>query len=188
MRFIVIDGMDGAGKDTHAELVRRYYEAKGDTVIVRSHPADDTKCGRRAKRALLGRGKQNHLKASLYYAGDVIRSIRRYYGRADTFIVVRYLLGVTYLPLPLATVLYEVFATFLPTSRYMFFLDVPPEVSLARVSIRPEREMFENLERLRETREKALRLVEGWHVVDTDRSIDETHAEIVGILRRLDGE
>ncbi len=186
MRFIVIDGMDGAGKDTHAELVRRYYEERGDTVLVRSHPTDDNRYGRRAKRALLGRGKRNHVKASLYYAGDVIRSIRRYYGSVDTFIVVRYLLGVAYLPFPLALVLYRLFATVLPTSRYMFFLDVPPEVSLARVSIRPEREMFETLEGLQAARETALRLVEGWHIVDTDRSIEETHAEIVGILRRLD--
>lgn len=40
MRFIVIDKMDGAGKDTHedthAQLIQCYYEAKGDTVPVRS--------------------------------------------------------------------------------------------------------------------------------------------------------
>jgi len=188
MRFIVVDGMDGAGKDTHAELIRRYYAAKGEMVLVRSHPTDDNPYGRRAKRALLGRGKLNHVKASLYYALDVVRSIRRFYGRADTFIVVRYLLGVAYLPFPVARVLYKVFATFLPTSSYMFFLDVPPAVSLERVSLRQEQEMFETLEGLREAREKALRLVEGWHIVDTDRPIDEVHGEIAGILRRLDGE
>jgi len=188
MRFIVIDGLDGAGKDTHAELIQRYYEEQGETVLVRSHPADDNPYGRRAKRALLGHGKRAHGTASLFYALDVVRSIRRFYGRADTLIMVRYLLGVAYLPLPLARVLYRVFAAFLPTSRYMFFLDVPPEVSLARVSVRPELEMFETLEGLRETREKALRLVEGWHVVDTDRPIGDVHADMVGVLRRLDGE
>ncbi len=188
MRFIVIDGLDGAGKDTHAELIRQYYGEQGDAVLVRSHPTDDNRYGRRAKRALLGRGKRNHLKASYYYGRDVIRSIRRFYGRADTLIMVRYLLGVAYLPLPLARVLYKLFATFLPTSRYMFFLDVPPEVSLARVSTRPEQEMFETLEGLQETREKALRLVRGWHVVDTDRPVGDVHADMVGVLRRLDGK
>ena len=188
MRFIVIDGMDGAGKDTHADLVRAYYERQGDSVLVRSHPTDDNVYGRRAKQALLGSGKRNHVKASLYYALDVIRSIRRYYGSVDTFIVVRYLLGVAYLPFPLAKVLYTVFATFLPTSRYMFFLDAPPEVSLERISTRREQEMFETLEGLQEVREKALRLVPGWYIVDTDRPIEETHAEIVEILQRLDEE
>ncbi|MFO8133394.1 MAG: hypothetical protein R6U10_05640, partial [Thermoplasmatota archaeon] len=59
MRFIVVDGMDGAGKDTHARLIRRHYEAKGESVLVRSHPTGDNVYGRRAKRALLGRGKLN---------------------------------------------------------------------------------------------------------------------------------
>ncbi len=39
MRFIVIDGMDGAGKDTHAEFIRRRYAEKG-RVIVRTHPSN----------------------------------------------------------------------------------------------------------------------------------------------------
>ena len=188
MRFIVIDGMDGAGKDTHAELVREYYKAKGDSVLVRSHPTDDNVYGRRAKQALLGSGKRDHVKASLYYARDVIRSIRRYYGTVDTFIMVRYLLGVAYLPFPLAKMLYTVFATFLPISDYMFFLDAPPEVSLERVSMRREQEMFETLEGLQEVREKALRLVPGWYIIDTDRPIEETHTEIVDILQQLDEE
>ncbi|HDS58877.1 MAG TPA: thymidylate kinase [Thermoplasmatales archaeon] len=188
MRFIVVDGLDGAGKDTHAQLIKERYAARGETVLVRSHPTDDNRYGRRAKRALLGRGKRNHLKASVYYALDVIRSIRRYYGTADTFIVVRYLLGVAYLPLPLARVLYKLFQAFLPTSPYMFFLDVEPVESLRRLQKRQEQEMFETLEGLQTVREKALHLVEGWHIVHTNRPIEDAHAAIDAILDRLDGE
>jgi len=41
MRFIVIDGLDGAGKDTHAELIKRRYLSMGERVVFRSHPEDD---------------------------------------------------------------------------------------------------------------------------------------------------
>jgi len=185
-RFVVVDGLDGAGKDTHAQLIKNRYEARGEQVLVRSHPNEDNKYGQRTKKALLGQGKKNHIKASLYYALDVIRSIRIYYGTADTFIVVRYLMGVAYLPLPLAKVLYKLFATFLPTSRYMFFLDVEPAESLLRLQKREEQEMFETMEGLQAVRKKALHLVRDWHIVHTNRSIDDTYAVIDALLDRLD--
>jgi len=188
VRFIVVDGLDGAGKDTHARLIRERYVAKGENVIIRSHPESDNPYGRRAKQALLGRGKINHLKASVYYALDVIHSLRKYYRARDagTFIVVRYLVGVAYLPLPLAKILYKFFATFLPTSPYMFFLDVTPEESLKRIEEREEREMFETLEELQKVREKALELVRGWHIIDTSQPVEETRATIWRILDELD--
>ena len=41
MRFIIIDGLDGSGKDTHANLISERYLSKGETVILRTHPSDD---------------------------------------------------------------------------------------------------------------------------------------------------
>ena len=186
MRFIVVDGLDGAGKDTQAKKIMERYKTMGEKVILRSHPESDNKYGRKAKEALLGRGKKNYLKASVYYALDVIRSIRKYYGKSDTFIVVRYLVGVAYLPFPVAKILYKFFETFLPTSPYMFFLDVEPENSLNRIQGRKKREMFESLEELRKVREKALKLVKDWHIIDANRSIEETYKEIEAILDELD--
>jgi hypothetical protein len=40
---------------------------------------------------------------------DVIRSVKKYNGTADNIIMVRYLMGVAYLPLPLARILYQIF-------------------------------------------------------------------------------
>jgi len=188
MRFIVVDGLDGAGKDTHARLIKQRYETMGESVILRSHPESDNSYGRRAKRALLKGGKINHIKASIYYALDVIHSIRRYYGKADTFIVVRYLMGVAYLPFPIAKILYKFFATFLPTSQYMFFLDAQPEECLRRLKSRNRREMFETLDSLIKVRKKALALAKDWHIVDANNSIEETHADINSILDKLDGK
>lgn len=183
MRFIVIDGLDGVGKDTHAQMIRQKYLKQDENVILRSHPEIDNYYGRTAKKALLGRGKFNKIKASLFYAFDVIRSVRLYYKKADTIIFVRYLFGVAYLPLPIAKIFYWFFSLVLPTSNYMFFLDVSPEESLRRLSLREDQEMFENLEDLIKVREKALELTtDQWHIINTQGTVEEVHQEICSIL------
>ncbi|MEM4946377.1 MAG: hypothetical protein QXU31_08735 [Archaeoglobaceae archaeon] len=185
MRFIVVDGLDGAGKDTHAKFIAERYKAMGESVIVRTHPSDSY-FGRKAKESLLGRGKINHLKASIFYFLDVMNSLLRYYKKADNVIFVRYLGGVFYLPFSLSKILYKFFSTILPTSEYMFFLDAEPEVLAQRIASRENKEMFENIDDLRKVREKALKILNGWHIVRTDREIEETRAEIEKILNQLD--
>lgn len=187
MRFIIIDGLDGAGKDTHARLIVEKYSSKGENVIFRSHPESDNQYGVKAKEALLGEGKINHIKAAIYYALDVIRSLKLYHNKsADTVVFSRYLLGVAYLPNPLGKSLYKLLAAILPTTKYMFFLDVEPEESLRRVSQRDEHEMFENMDDLIKTREKALALVDEWHIINTCGSIENVQKMIDVILDDLD--
>ena len=66
-KFIVIDGLDGAGKDTQVKLLAEMYEKQGKNVVVRSHPCKDNKYGIKSKEALLKTGKINHLKATVYF-------------------------------------------------------------------------------------------------------------------------
>lgn len=186
MRFIVVDGLDGSGKSTHARMIRDKYQEKGEKVILREHPSNDNSYGLEAKNALLGRGKVNKIKAALYYALDVVRSVRLYNEEGKTLIMVRYLMGVTYLPLPLAQLLYRIFTTVLPTSDYMFFLDLEPEEALRRLQEREDEEMFENLEDLTQVRDKALKLVAGWHIISTEGSIEDVQRSIDRILEELD--
>lgn len=188
MRFIIIDGLDGSGKDTHANLIRERYISKGDSVILRTHPSNDNFYGLKAKNALLGHGKINHIMASLYYALDVIRSVRIYYNKSDTIIMVRYLMGVAYLPFPIARLLYNFFSKVLPTSNYMFFLDVEPDELLKRLLKRNEHEMFENLNDLIKVRGKALKLAKNWYIINTGNSIEDAQLEINKILDNLDME
>ena len=192
MRFIVIDGLDGAGKDTHSELIRRRYLERGERVVFRSHPEDDNPYGKRAREALLRGGKVNHIRVAIFYALDVIRSLWLYHWRSnpgpDTLIFSRYLMGVAYLPGPLASLLYRLLSRVLPTTEYMFFLDVSPEESLRRLMERDEHEMFENLDDLTRTREKALRLADGWYIINTEDPIEDVQRRIDEILDRLDGD
>ncbi len=186
MRYIIIDGLDGSGKDTQANMIREKYLSKGERVVLRTHPADDNIYGKRAKKALLGNGKFNHIKASMYYALDVIRSVRLYRKQGETIIMVRYLMGVAYLPFPIAKFLYSFFSFVLPTSNYMFFLDLEPDELLNRLLKRDENEMFENLNDLVKVRGKALELAKGWHIINTSNSIEHTRFEINKILDDLD--
>ncbi len=188
MRLIIVDGLDGVGKDTHAQLIKKRYEKLGETVVIRSHPSNDNFFGRKAKKSLLGKGKINKFKASVFYMLDVLSSIRKYYRRRDidTLIMVRYLVGTAYLPKKLAKFGYNFFYGFVPTSKYMFFLDAKPETVLKRFEKRNEREMFETLDDLIRVRDKALPLVKDWYIIDSSRSINETYLSIENILSKLD--
>ncbi|MDD1774787.1 MAG: thymidylate kinase [Methanobacterium sp.] len=185
MRFIVIDGLDGVGKDTHALMIKEKCLKCGQSVILRSHPENDNIYGRKAKNALLGSGRLNKISASVYYAFDVIRSVRLYYGKADNVIFVRYLFGVAYLPLPLAKLLYKFFSLVLPTSDYMFFLDLKPEEALNRISKREDHEIFENYDDLVKVREKVLKLSQGWKVINTSGNVAEVQKEIEKYFNKI---
>ena len=71
-KFIVIDGLDGSGKDTQVKLLAEMYEKQGKNVVVRSHPSMDNKYGIKSKEALLKTGKINHLKATVYFGCNQI--------------------------------------------------------------------------------------------------------------------
>lgn len=188
MRFIVVDGLDGVGKDTHAHLIKKRYEENGEKVILRSHPESDNFFGRKAKKALYGQGKINKLKASIYYMLDVLLSIRKYYRKKeyDTIIMVRYLVGTAYLPTKLAKIAYKFFYNFVPTSEYMFFLDASPNELIKRFEGRDKKEMFETFDELVKVRKKALMLVKNWTIISTSESIENSASQIKKVLDSLD--
>lgn len=189
MRLIIVDGLDGVGKDTHAELIKNRYEKLGGRVVLRSHPSDDNYFGRKAKKALLSEGKISKIKASIFYMFDVLFSIRKYYGRRDidTLIMVRYLIGTAYLPKKLVGLGYSFFEDFVPTSKYRFFLDASPEQILDRIKKRKELEIFETKESLMNVRKKAEPIIQkNWYIIDTSKSINKTFFEIEKILDNLD--
>ena len=182
MKFIVIDGLDGSGKDTQIDLLEEYYTKKGKNVVVRSHPCDDNKYGRKSRQALLKTGKINHIKATIYFGMDAIRSVRKYShdDSIDVLIFSRYVLAVMYLPSVINTITYNSVCAVLPTSDTMFFLDVTPEESLRRIGSRKEEtEMFENMESLTKNRENSKKFTYNWNVIDGNQSIEEISRQII---------
>ena len=181
-KFIVIDGLDGSGKDTQVNLIAETYKKQGRKVTVRSHPCNDNKYGRKSKQALLKEGKWNHIKATLYFGMDAIRSVQMYCHSSETDVVIfsRYILAVMYLPNGINTLIYKIVAFILPTSDCMFFLDVSPEESLRRIGSRDEeKEMFENIDSLRENRAKSRKFTYNWNVVSGDDSPEVISEKII---------
>lgn len=170
-KFIVIDGLDGSGKDTQVNLLAEMYKDKGREVTIRSHPCCDNKYGRKSKQALLKEGKVNHIKATIYFGMDAIRSVQMYCMNKDTDVVIfsRYILAVMYLPNVVNTLVYKLVTFVLPTSDCMFFLDVSPEESLRRMEGRgDDKEMFENIEDLTKNRERSQKFTYNWNVIPGD--------------------
>jgi dTMP kinase len=188
MRLIIVDGLDAVGKDTHGKYIATYYKQKGEQIILRSHPATDNFFGKKAKQSLFQTGKIGKLKASVFYMFDVLRSIRIYYHpkKKGTLVMVRYLMGTAYLPKRIVKYGYTFFEHFVPTSKYMFFLDAPTEELIKRVKKRKDIEIFETPEELEHVRNKALMLTEHWHIIDTSGTITETQKKIQILLEQLD--
>ena len=181
-KFIVIDGLDGSGKDTQVNLLAKAYQDRGRSVTVRSHPCNDNKFGRKSKQALLKTGKINHIKATVYFGLDAVRSVHMFYYNKDTDVLIfsRYILAVMYLPNVVNTIVYKIVAFVLPTSDCMFFLDITPEESLRRIGSRhEEKEMFENIESLRQNRERSRKFTYNWNVVSADDAPDVISKKII---------
>jgi len=180
--FIVIDGLDASGKSTQAVRLHSFLRNLGKTVFLRFHPSNDNFFGVKAKQFLYLKGKGAHSAAAYFYMVDVIRSILLYsWQRYDYVVFVRYLMGTAYLPSPLHRIAYHFFALIVPTSDFMFFLDVSPEEAYRRIQQeRSRREMFESLEELKQVRRKAvsLALMDKWTVISANKSAKEIEKEI----------
>jgi len=189
-RFIVIDGLDGCGKDTQALLAARKYASRGERVLVRSHPSPDNCFGRAARKNLESAGKKAHLLTAVFFSLDVLRSLWFFYNRgSDTLIFVRYLMGTAYLPESLCDIAYKMISRLVPSTPYMFYLDVPANVALIRIRARGKKEeMFESHQKLKSKRRKIFGLAEkhGWIVSDGARTVNDTWTQLNANLDELD--
>ncbi len=181
-KFIVIDGLDGSGKDTQVNLLADMYKSKGRDVTVRSHPCCDNKYGKKSKLALLKKGKWNHLKATIYFGLDAIRSVHMYYYNKDTDVLIfsRYTMAVAYLPNGVNVAVYKLVSHLLPKSDCMFFLDVSPEESKRRIESRgDDEEMFDSLESLKKVRSRTKNVTYEWNVIPGDDSPEVISQKII---------
>ena len=188
-KFIVFDGLDGCGKDTQVNLIAEMYEQQGRKVDIRSHPCSDNKFGRKSKQALLKTGKINHLKATLYYGLDALRSVHMYYYNKDTDVLIfsRYTMAVAYLPDVVNVIVYKIVSNVLPKSDCMFFLDVSPEESLRRIQSRnEEEEMFENIDDLRKVRSKTKIATYEWNIIPADDAPEVISEKVKDICIKSD--
>ncbi len=198
-RFIVFEGIDGAGKTTQIEMLAQAMRASGRQVYCTAEPTESV-TGGLLRDALSGNARRSPCElAALFVLDRTFHNISPVNGiqkmLADGFDVIcdRYYYS---------SMAYQGSETDPDWVRDMnlncpeimrpdacIFLDLMPEESMARIQKgRVTQDIYETRERLTSVRTRFLRVieelapVENIHVINAARSVDEIHAEIRAVL------
>lgn len=198
-KFIVFEGIDGAGKSTQVALIKERLEAMGRKVALTAEPTS-LESGKALREALSGRVKKSECEMAAMFVLDRIAHNKAEGGIDDLldngFDVIsdRYYYS---------TLAYQGQTTNYAWVKSMnvdcpeirrpdvcIYLDLLPEDSLARISARGEaREIYENLDRLTGVRKAFLSTIEDLKrdrenifVIDASRSPEEIAADVFRVI------
>lgn len=173
MKFIVIDGLDAAGKSTQALMLQKWLAQKGKTIHLRMHPSTDNFFGSKSKEFLYRKSLNAFLASAFFFILDVAHSVlTSFFRKYDYVIFVRYLMSSAYFPKNVYRIVYLFFSAIFPVPDCTFLLDVTPQEAYRRMGSRDKPEAFENMVQLQKVRAKILSLAQtsSWIVVDADQS------------------
>lgn len=194
--FIVFEGLDGSGKTTQMELLRDRLVKAGHTVELTAEPTEWT-AGRLIRDIMEHRETAHPQTVAALFAADRIEHLHR----PETGILARLAAG----EIVIGSRYY--FSSLAYQSEYAnaewiaalnsqakqtrpaditFFLDLQPEVSLARIkSNRNQIDLFENLEKLTKVRADFLKAFQFWgdeteniHLIDASQPIEMVAKQI----------
>jgi len=186
MVWYVVDGMDGSGKTTASDFIREQLTSQGRRVLEITHPNQNSRFGRISSKFLHIDSKVSEIVATVFYILDVLGSLRTLKSSKneyDDIIFVRYIMAVGYLPDKICGTAYRVIEKILPMPDVKIFVDLDAETSMKRIIERGEDlEIFESVEKLNRTRNKMLRLRDGWIIVDNSKTKDFTELQTRNII------
>lgn len=178
--------MDGCGKSTVADTIRRELESEGRRVLLMEHPNRNLLVGRLERAFLEGNTKVHVIMSTILYIMDVLHSLTYVRGPRkgyDDIVFVRYSMAAAYLPDSLTELAYDVICHVLPTPDVRILVDIDPDVAMSRIVSRGENlEIFETDEKLRLVRGRMLRIADGWKVVDNSDGIDSMVEQVRRIM------
>jgi dTMP kinase len=197
--FIAFEGGEGTGKSTQSQLLAKWLEQEGETVVLSREPGG-TELGKDLRKILLGHetGVISPRAEALLYAADrahhVFSVIRPGLDRGDVVISDRYFdssaayqgAGRVLNPSEVARISRWATESMYPTLTIL--IDVPAEIGLGRLQSRDrlEAEPTEFHERVRqEFLQIALMDPERYLVVDGTQSVEEIHTEIIARVAEL---
>jgi dTMP kinase len=197
--FIAFEGGEGTGKSTQSQLLAKWLEQEGETVVLSREPGG-TELGKDLRKILLGHetGVISPRAEALLYAADrahhVFSVIRPGLDRGDVVITDRYFdssaayqgAGRVLNPSEVARISRWATESLYPTLTIL--IDVPAEIGLGRLQSRDrlEAEPTEFHERVRqEFLQIAMMDPERYFVVDGTQPVEEIHTQIIARVADL---
>ncbi|MFA7094922.1 MAG: dTMP kinase [Gammaproteobacteria bacterium] len=201
-KFITIEGMEGGGKSTNLEFVRRFLEQKGKEVVVTREPGG-TALGEEIRALLLGHrhdGMAEDTELLLMFAAraeHIVKVIRPALDSGKWVLCDRF---------TDATYAYQGGGRGVAVERIAqlenwvqgelqpdltLLLDLPVELGLSRAGRRSEPDRFERektefFERVRQNYlERAMLCADRFRVIDASKSISEVQDRIAEVLERF---
>jgi len=180
--LIVIEGIDGAGKTTHARRLVRWLRKMGIQAHYTFEPTKGV-IGRLLEKMALKR-KVNVKVEALLFAADRIdhldKIIKPLLEKGSIVISDRYIhSSIAYQSITVGDQEWiEELNKFAEKPDLVILLDVDPEIGLRRIKRRRAR--FEKIEILEKVREKYLELAkrEGFKVIDANREVNEVFEDV----------
>lgn len=194
-RFIVFEGIDGAGKTTQVELLKKALEARGEKVYVTAEPTS-LPSGKELRRVLSGEIKKSDCEiAAMFTLDRIAHNIDSDCGIEKLLSEGYYILCDRYYYSTLAyqgSVVDYSWVRALnvdcPEIRHpdlCLFLDLTPEVSMARISAgRESTEIFENVETLKRVRDSFMKVINDLGKTESIKVIDAS-ADIEAVASRI---
>ena len=201
-KFIVFEGIDGAGKTTQIRLLEKHLQDAGRKVYCTAEPTESVSGGL-LRDALAGISKRSACEmAALFTLDRIFHNVnpingieKMLDGGFDVISDRYYYSSMAYQGSETDAGWVKDMNLSCPEIRrpdLCIFLDLTPEESLARIDRgRATREIYETAEKLSAVREKFYRVfdelkdTECIRVVNAARSIDEIHSDIVSLVNKL---
>jgi dTMP kinase len=197
--FIVIEGIDGAGKSTQAKLLARWFEEKGYEVVLTKEPTD-TAFGKLIRKLVLTGGKEgiidgariSHEAEALLFAADraehVAKLIRPSIEAGKIVISDRYF----YSSLAYQWARGLDLEWLIDLNRFairpdlVILLDLPVKESMKRINGRSIKTEFDKIAELqKKVRENYLKLAERFpemRIVNALADVEDIHNDIVALV------
>ncbi len=206
-RFIVFEGIDGAGTTTQADLLKAWLEARGEKVVTTCEPSEGP-AGNMVRNALKrrivvptsGDGPDKDVDprvVALLFAADRLdhldATIRPALARGWWVISDRYVdSSLAYQSIYMDLDWVRTINTHAPRPTRTFFLEVPPAEGMARIQARrASQDHFETLQRLQQVDEQYRKIYRDGPAdlvrLDGTRPADDLAAEIATYFRSVGG-
>jgi dTMP kinase len=166
-RFIVLEGLDGAGTTTQLELLRAALDRRGDQCCATCEPTGGP-IGRVIRDVLRGDLRVTACALALLFAADRTEHLYREPGgivarlRAGDYVASdRYLFSsLVYQSLECSPDYVAALNQRFPLPRHLFYVDTPPELCQRRLAARRQLELFDDPARQRRLRARYAEVLE----------------------------